>query len=88
MTLHDVAVCVDDIRWDVPGVIGTFLAADRRYNIYAWTYSTWMQVMERPLPIHSRQETRVQDRRSSRVVALGGWGNKWRWGRGGTCSAA
>ena len=31
---------------------------------------TWMQVMDLPLPIHSRAVTRVQERRSSSVVNL------------------
>ena len=31
---------------------------------------TWMQVIDLPLPIHSRAVTRVQERRSSSVVNL------------------
>ena len=36
-----------------------------RYMIF-----TWMQVIDLPLPIHSRAVTRVQERRSSSVVNL------------------
>ena len=36
-----------------------------RYMIY-----TWMQVIDLPLPIHSRAVTRVQERRRSSVVNL------------------
>ena len=36
-----------------------------RYMIF-----TWMQVIDLPLPIHSRAVTRVHERRSSSVVNL------------------
>ena len=36
-----------------------------RYMIF-----TWMQVIDLPLPIHSRAVTRVQERRRSSVVNL------------------